>query len=57
MISPPTGSWPAIELEPVTTDLLASGIDPAHGVLRLSLLHYTSPAEIDQLIEALDRVL
>lgn len=35
----------------------ALGIDPAHGVLRVSFLHYTSPAEIDQLIGALDRVL
>ena len=35
----------------------ALGIDPGHGVLRLSFLHYTSPAEIDRLIEALDRVL
>jgi selenocysteine lyase/cysteine desulfurase len=35
----------------------AMGIDPGHGVLRLSFLHYTSPAEVDQLIEALDRVL
>lgn len=35
----------------------ALGIDPGHGVLRLSFLHYTSEAEIGQLIEALDRVL
>jgi selenocysteine lyase/cysteine desulfurase len=35
----------------------AMGIDPGHGVLRLSFLHYTSPAEIGQLIEALDQVL
>ncbi|HUS54798.1 MAG TPA: aminotransferase class V-fold PLP-dependent enzyme [Thermohalobaculum sp.] len=35
----------------------ALGIDPAHGVLRLSFLHYTSPAEVDQLIKALDQVL
>ncbi|HSF94673.1 MAG TPA: nitrogen fixation protein NifS, partial [Thermohalobaculum sp.] len=35
----------------------ALGIDADHGVLRLSFLHYTSPAEIDQLIGALDRVL
>jgi len=35
----------------------AMGVDPAHGVLRLSFLHYTAPTEIDQLIEALDRVL
>ena len=36
--------------------LQALGIDTGHGVLRLSFLHYTSPAEIDQLIAALDRV-
>lgn len=30
------------------------GIDPDHGVLRLSFVHYTTPAEIDQLIAALD---
>lgn len=35
----------------------AMGIDPAHGVLRVSFLHYTSPEEIDRLIGALDRVL
>lgn len=35
----------------------ALGIDPAHGVLRLSFLHYTAPEEIDRLIEALKRVL
>ena len=29
----------------------------AHGVLRLSFVHYTSQAEVDQLIGALDRVL
>ncbi len=34
--------------------LQAVGIDPAHGVLRLSFTHYTTPAEIDQLIAALD---
>jgi selenocysteine lyase/cysteine desulfurase len=33
--------------------LEAVGIDPDHGVLRLSFVHYTSPAEIDQLIAAL----
>ncbi|MGB0749956.1 MAG: aminotransferase class V-fold PLP-dependent enzyme, partial [Magnetospiraceae bacterium] len=33
------------------------GIDPAHGVVRLSFSHYTAQAEIDQLIDALDRVL
>ncbi len=35
----------------------ALGIDPEHGVLRLSFTHYTSPDEIDRLIEALDRTL
>lgn len=34
--------------------LQALGIDPEHGVLRLSFVHYTTPAEIDQLIAALD---
>ncbi|MCL6284257.1 aminotransferase class V-fold PLP-dependent enzyme [Ruegeria sp. 2012CJ41-6] len=37
--------------------LAGMGIDPAQGVLRLSFTHYTSKQEIDQLIEALDRVL
>jgi len=35
----------------------AVGVAPGHGVLRLSFLHYTTAAEIDRLIEALDRVL
>lgn len=35
----------------------AQGVDTAHGVLRVSFLHYTSPEEIDRLIAALDRVL
>lgn len=35
----------------------ALGIDPQHGVLRLSFVHYTSPEEIESLIKALDRVL
>jgi selenocysteine lyase/cysteine desulfurase len=34
--------------------LKSVGIDPDHGVLRLSFLHYTSPEEIDRLIMALD---
>lgn len=34
--------------------LQAVGIDPNHGVLRLSFVHYTSPEEIQQLIAALD---
>ena len=33
------------------------GIDPAQGVLRLSFTHYTSEAEIAQLLGALDAVL
>jgi len=37
--------------------LQAVGVDPAHGVLRLSFLHYTSDQEIAQLIDALDAVL
>lgn len=37
--------------------LQAMGIDPAHGVLRMSFTHYTSEAEIDGLIRALDHVL
>ncbi|MCL4187436.1 MAG: aminotransferase class V-fold PLP-dependent enzyme [Rhodobacteraceae bacterium] len=35
----------------------AQGVDPAHGVLRLSFVHYTAPQDIDRLIAALDRVL
>jgi selenocysteine lyase/cysteine desulfurase len=37
--------------------LSAMGVDPALGVLRLSFTHYTTRAEIDQLLNALDRVL
>ena len=38
--------------------LEAMGIDPVkEGVLRLSFTHYTSQAEIDQLLEALDHIL
>lgn len=37
--------------------LQAMGVDPALGVLRVSFTHYTSQQEIDQLLEALDRVL
>jgi selenocysteine lyase/cysteine desulfurase len=33
--------------------LEALGIDPNHGVLRLSFVHYTTPEEIQQLIRAL----
>lgn len=33
------------------------GIDPDHGVLRVSFVHYTSKAEVDKLITALDQVL
>jgi len=34
--------------------LQAMGVDPVRGVLRLSLLHYTLPEEVDRLITALD---
>ena len=34
--------------------LTALGIDPAHGVLRLSFTHYTTPEEVGRLIAALD---
>lgn len=34
--------------------LEAVGIQPDHGVLRLSFVHYTTPEEIQQLIAALD---
>ena len=37
--------------------LEALGIDPDHGVLRLSFVHYTSQAEMDRLLDALDAVL
>jgi selenocysteine lyase/cysteine desulfurase len=37
--------------------LEALGIDPGAGVLRLSLLHYTTEAEIARAIDALDAVL
>ncbi len=35
----------------------AMGVDPETGVLRLSFTHYTSQAEMDQLLTALDAVL
>jgi selenocysteine lyase/cysteine desulfurase len=37
--------------------LQGQGIDPAHGVLRLSFVHYTSENDLDRLTDALDRVL
>ena len=37
--------------------LEAQGIDPSHGVLRVSFTHYTSKEEVDKLMSALDRVL
>jgi selenocysteine lyase/cysteine desulfurase len=33
------------------------GIDPAHGALRLSFVHYTTAHEVSRLITALDQVL
>ncbi len=37
--------------------LEAMGVDMAKGALRLSLVHYTSPGDVDRLIRALDHVL
>ncbi len=37
--------------------LKAMGVDPAHGVLRLSFVHYTSAGDVDRLMTALDQVL
>ena len=37
--------------------LEAMGIDPDQGVLRVSFTHYTTPTEVERLIDALDRVL
>lgn len=37
--------------------LKALGIDPDHGVLRVSFVHYTSQSEVDRAIQALDQVL
>ncbi|WP_322889128.1 MULTISPECIES: aminotransferase class V-fold PLP-dependent enzyme [unclassified Yoonia] len=37
--------------------LQAMGVDLDKGVLRVSFTHYTSPAEVDQLMAALDQVL
>jgi len=34
--------------------LAAMGVDPAHGVLRVSFVHYTSERDIERLIRALD---
>ena len=34
----------------------AMGVDPDHGVLRLSFVHYTTEADIDRLLTALDHV-
>ncbi|RKF16679.1 aminotransferase class V-fold PLP-dependent enzyme [Roseovarius spongiae] len=37
--------------------LRAMGVVPSEGVLRMSFVHYTSQAEIDRLLEALDDIL
>jgi selenocysteine lyase/cysteine desulfurase len=37
--------------------LEGQGIDPDHGVLRVSFVHYTHKDEVDKLINALDQVL
>ncbi len=45
------GSFYAVRL------MEAMGLDTAHGAVRLSFTHYTSMGEIEQLINALERVL
>ena len=37
--------------------LRAQGIDPAHGVLRLSFVHYATQADLDRLLTVLDQAL
>ena len=37
--------------------LEALGVDPAHGVLRLSFVHYNSPQEMTRVLHALDELL
>ena len=37
--------------------LIAQGIDPAHGVLRLSFVHYATQADLDRLLTVLDGTL
>jgi len=37
--------------------LEAMGIDPDKGVLRLSFVHYTTEAEVQRLVVALDKAL
>ena len=37
--------------------LEAMGVDPARGAVRLSFVHYTTPAEISGLIDVLDSAL
>lgn len=37
--------------------LQAQGVDPDHGALRVSFVHYTSPEDVTKLIGALDEVL
>jgi selenocysteine lyase/cysteine desulfurase len=37
--------------------LTAQGVDPDHGALRVSFVHYTSPDEVGNLIRALDEIL
>ena len=37
--------------------LHAQGVDPEHGALRVSFVHYTSAQEVAKLIDALDQIL
>ena len=47
--------WPV--MQEAARMLEAMGVDRAKGVLRLSLVHYTSPQDVARLIAALDRAL
>ena len=49
--------WTGPQPDDAVRALAAQGADPAKGVLRMSFVHYTTRAEVDQLIGALDRVL
>ena len=37
--------------------LKALSIEPEHGVLRLSFVHYTEPLDVDRLLSALEQVI
>lgn len=49
----PQGSWRGGGDFYAVRPLAAMNVNPEHGVLRLSFVHYTSDADIAKLIEAL----